>query len=257
MPTIGSYNEDFLEPTTATKYTFKSSITVDKHGVFRIEIRDSELWKVMNVLLPENKEIVAERGKKYWGILSDNLVLLKKFIALCVHNMLTPQTHEELVVLYANGSHWIVWEDSENHNIWGSGLPSDAPPSPRGHWIGQNNSLNPTFSHAVGANVYIKSTYSFGTKTNVTYTPALHDDSNLGPYGQLLASFTMLRPNLHKDCIELPYAENTAQFFYEHIMKIVQLNIYMEKMLSKDRILETLNWFDEGHLILPEVSYNG
>lgn len=230
------------ENKTGEVLEFDCSVTVDSEGVFYISFPEEVIANLKALPLSENKcYIKHSRGKdRLYGV---KLGLLEKLVCQAVDDYMECEVESELIIVYRfiSTCHYVL---DKKGNIYANGYEVQAAVGDYG-W---NDTVNETREYGRSNEHYVvgfrgevirKVTFIRKQikKSDYEY---INDEDELGPWGNKLNSFT--KAHVHYDekrNHELPYTEQTAQFFYEGMIGLCNLaNKLTAFMIKPDKILK-------------------
>ncbi|KIC42208.1 hypothetical protein RA27_02090 [Ruegeria sp. ANG-R] len=181
---------------------------------------------------------VRRRGAKR-QLFAPSFNTLHQALSKGITSAFSPDVREEHVIRYNIESHVAFWEKSDG-TIVPNGYFADSVPGSSdrdGQWADQGTSRNSMFGghHAInpakggysltiGAKALTKRTETYGEAEKVTYSEYYAGGSHLGGENPAQRLNGWVSFELPKNCREMPYTDEAAEFFYKLLIGMAQLS---------------------------------
>ena len=222
-----------FESKVGDKFEFTADISVSSKGIFSITIPD-ELSSIVYSLIPNDDNSMSvrnsSRSKKH-VLCGDNLDKCRRLLSKAGNDYVSCEEKSEYVILYSAVNE-VSYVKSPDGEIFPNGSFDGACYNSGGKWhgTGYNKSI-----HYIGfaAVCRKKTTYIRPSGTKSKYDIE-HVD---GKYWELLNSFCGINEDIGK-MQEIPYTEETAEFFYNTMMAMCHLADRLEMFFSDKTLLQ-------------------
>jgi hypothetical protein len=256
----GAYADD-----AGKQIGYSADVSVDSEGYFAIEIPEKDANEY-GLILQKNKNNykglsvgikVVRKIRKYF-ITGKDFELCKSFFLFAVKQANKYDIKEELVILYRFRKKISYIKNTETGEV-------SLPDKNINYYVDNQNGKiqkisniteryshknEPVYSVGLSAGVFLKKTLTRENTKDIFYFLAdeqLKKDS----FGDVLNrisvgydakhySYREYGIELTDDMVEIPYAENSAEFFYNMVIGLCKLSDKLTDFMSKDNILKTI-----------------
>ena len=252
MPKLTDLSFDF-KAENGERLTFKAPVSVSTIGVFSVRLPEEVSASVRELLKngwksQTNKMVQIEIQKTGSAIVSTDLESCKELLAHASREQLKCEIKRELVICYKLDLNVAYVRELETGKIFQSGTQTPNRDMKGASWHGQlsGSRSGPCYSVGIGAIVFEKTTATRPSGSSKKYSLAGRHGTVclLGENGKRLNAFIGLYfdPERETDVREIPYTEETAEFFADSIMSLVSVADRLERFFdSPDTILVAIH----------------
>jgi hypothetical protein len=248
---------------------FRAAITIDKDGVFTVNIPEQlapTALKVLDQPIWKSAGVSVSKAREHWRVQGRMLGSVESFVEAAMDDHLSVEVKHELVIRYRY----------QNHTTFARA--ADGSMHPNGHfaeqdgerdgqrswaWAG-NEDLSASnrpllFRVGVVARVYLKTTYTRPSGSRVVHSndlPGSHWDRN--PMRRL-NGFCVHEPDTHSqgfhdptcdsEVREIPYSDAAALFFADMMLAMARLGEQLDAFVGNQDALKLA--IDRGYSLLP------
>lgn len=256
----GAYADD-----AGKRIEYNANVSVDSEGYFAIEIPEKDVNEYESILQKNKNEYkgliigrkIIKKNIKHF-IIGKDFELCKSFFLFAVKQANKYDIKEELVILYRFRKKISYIKNMEtgeinleNKNINYYVNNENGKIQRISNMIDKYSHKNePVYSVGLSAGVFLKKTLS-GENTTETFYFLADNQLKKDSFGDMLNRMNVGYDTKHysyheygieltDDMVEIPYAENSAEFFYNMVIGLCKLSDKLTDFMSKDNILKTI-----------------